>query len=147
MSSIDGRNRNGLVARQMIKEKVYFNQIGDFVSKQTFNSKDNLTLQTRLGEDLCVLGDDANRFLDKFSKQFNVNLSTIIFNDYFPDEASPEMFYYLCCIAQKKASNKIVEFIRKLEVKFWKTYSKKTSFKTITLKKLLFVAIEGEWRP
>ncbi len=137
----------GIVAKQMIREKIDFYQIRDFVSKQTFNFKDTLTLQTRLGEDLCVLGDDADEFLDEFSKQFDVNLSTIIFKDYFPDEASTEMFYYLCCIAQKKSSNKIVESIRKLEGNFWKTYSKKTSFKTITLKKLLFVAIEGEWRP
>jgi len=61
----------------MIREKIDFNQIRDFVSKQTFNSKDTLTLQTRLGEDLCVMGDDADEFLDEFSKQFDVNLSTI----------------------------------------------------------------------
>ena len=131
----------------MSREEINFNQIRDFVSKQTFTSKDTLTPKTRLGDDLRVVGDDADEFLVEFSKQFDVNLSNFIFNDYFPDEVSPEMHYYLCCIAQKKSSNIIVEFIRKLEGKFWKVFSKKNSFKTITLEKLLFIARKGEWQP
>lgn len=57
-----------------------------FVAMQASFNFEDLSLQTRLSEDLGVDGDDAVEFLEKFSEEFNVDLSSFPYNRHFTSE-------------------------------------------------------------
>lgn len=49
-------------------------------------SKDILNYDIRIYHDLNIYGDDADELLEKYAKEFNVDISFFKFTDYFPEE-------------------------------------------------------------
>jgi hypothetical protein len=48
--------------------------------------KENLKSETSLYHDLNIYGDDANEFLTKYSRIFDVSIRNLNFAEYFPSE-------------------------------------------------------------
>lgn len=122
-----------------------FEQIINLIAKHTLLTSCEISLSSRLGEDLRLVGDDAEEFLKEFSEQFNLDLSDMNFNDYFPDEATADMHYYLCTTRLGKSKNKLMRIIRKLEARFWRLFARKTQFKSMTVEGLVAAARTGRW--
>jgi acyl carrier protein len=65
-----------------------FDQIKAFVIEQRWEYDFVLTRETGLRKVLKILGDDATDFILAFGKTFNVNLSKMHLDKYFPPEGS-----------------------------------------------------------
>ncbi len=74
---------------------VNFLKVRNFVSQQTGTSISKLNLNTRLSEDLGVEGDDANDFVQAFSEVFDVDLTHLVFDEYFYPEGAFNPISYL----------------------------------------------------
>lgn len=68
------------------------------VAQQTGVRIEELSLQTELGKELGIDGDDAVEFFEKFSEEFQVDLSTFQFDKYFGPEASFDPVLWLVSI-------------------------------------------------
>jgi hypothetical protein len=122
-------------------DKYTFIDIKKFVLKHVNVDESSLLLKTRVGEDLCIVGDDAHEFLSDYMKVFNVDLSNMNFSDYFPSEATAEMNVYLT----KHSKSKLMKIFGFVDLWFWKIISKNNTYKTITLMDLLESAKKGSW--
>jgi acyl carrier protein len=65
-----------------------FDQIKAFVIEQRWEYDFVLTRETELRKDLKIWGDDATDFILAFGKTFNVDLSKMYLDKYFPPEGS-----------------------------------------------------------
>lgn len=119
--------------------------IVDLIAKHTLLSPCEISLSSRLGEDFRLVGDDAEEFLKEFSKEFNIDLSRMDFNEYFPCEATADIHYYLCALGLWRSKSHFMRIIRKLETHFWKLFARKTQFKSVTVEHLISVARVGRW--
>lgn len=63
-----------------------FELIKKFVTKQRWEYDFPLTRETTLRSELKLWGDDAVDFIISFGKEFNVDISTLDLNKYFPPE-------------------------------------------------------------
>lgn len=72
-----------------------FARIKTLVSWHRAVKEAKLTLETRLGEDLSMDGDDAEEFLSDFKVQFHVDMSDFEFDRYFGPEAPFNPFAFL----------------------------------------------------
>ena len=70
-------------------------EIIQFVSTETRVPIKKLSLETRLFHDIGLDGDDARELLDKFSHQFNVDISGLELDLYFGPEAGFNPFSFL----------------------------------------------------
>ena len=70
-------------------------RVKSLVAQQTAIRIEKLSLQTELGKDLGVDGDDAVELLSKFSEEFQVDLSTFQFDKYFGPEAGIDPIWAL----------------------------------------------------
>jgi hypothetical protein len=103
-----------------------------------------ITLSTRLAEDLKLLGDDASEFIERFSEQFNVDLSGFVFSDHFPAEGSAEMLAYLSRVAAP-SKHTLIRFMRRFDCALWQLFANKISFKPVMLEHLYLSAKSGSW--
>lgn len=76
----------------------------DFTARQLSVRREKIGLESRLGRDLGVDGDDAVQFFDQFEKTFNVSLSNLRseWGYHFGPEASftgRQLFGSLICIS------------------------------------------------
>jgi len=117
-----------------------------FVRREIPDYKDELTMGTRIGEDLRLIGDDADEFLEKFSKEFSVDLSGFPFSDYFPVEGSASMHFY-AGRQMSSPKNPALSLLRKLDSLIWGLFSRRRSFKTLTVHDLYEFARTGKWHP
>ncbi|MFG8985273.1 MULTISPECIES: DUF1493 family protein [Pseudomonas aeruginosa group] len=117
-----------------------------FVRRELPDYKGELTMGTRIGEDLRLIGDDADEFLDKFSKEFAVDLSEFPFSDYFPDEGSASMHFYTGR-QMNRPENPALSLLRKLDSLIWGLFARRHSFKTLTVQDLYESARTGRWHP
>ena len=124
---------------------IIVNQIIKLVAKHALCQPTELSINTRLGEDLCIVGDDADELLTEFSTEFNVDMSEMDFVRYFPSEASSDMHYYLTAVAKSRYQNLIVSTIRFLEAKFWRLFAKNTIYQTLTIADLVKAESKGKW--
>ncbi len=76
--------RNGMYVN--INKMDILDQIKGFVTKQRWEYDFNLTRETELRKDLKLGGDDAVEFMIAFGKEFNVDISSLDLNKYFPPE-------------------------------------------------------------
>ena len=85
-----------------------FNKIQDFILRGgwgyslPFFKRITLTEQTRVKEDLKINGDDADRFLIDFGKEFNVDITKFKIDEYFDDEGDPILPTLIRVIGGKK---------------------------------------------
>ena len=63
-----------------------FGQIKEFVIRKRWEYNFPLTRETELRKELKLSGDDATEFIIAFGKEFNVDLSNLDLNRYFPPE-------------------------------------------------------------
>ncbi|MCH7499446.1 MAG: DUF1493 family protein [Nitrospinae bacterium] len=75
-----------------------------FLSEWLSCSDRSLNLDTRIGEDLGVDGDDAVEVLEEYSKRFSVDISSFPFNDYFGPEVGFNPLYFLISIFSSNRS-------------------------------------------
>ena len=129
----------------MSTNNVSIELVKSLVAKQALCSPEQLSADTRLGEDLGIVGDDAEELLSEFSLEFNVDMSALDFKLYFPSEASANMNFYLTTIAKSKYNNPLVNAVRFLESKFWKVFARQTDYITITIHDLLKIAQSRKW--
>lgn len=129
----------------MSPDEITLTRLKELVAKHARCPVDALSVKTRLGEDLKIVGDDADEFLEEFARSFNVDLSGMVFNDYFPDEATADMHYYLAVIAQSSGLSRLLKPVKLLEIRFWGMFAKRTSFKTLTIENLLLAVQLGRW--
>lgn len=120
-------------------------QIIKLVAKHALCQPTKLSTDTRIGEDLRIVGDDADELLTEFAVEFNVDMSNMDFVRYFPSEASSDMHYYLTATAESKYQNPIVNTIRFLEAKFWLLFAKNTIYQTLTIGDLVKAGSKGRW--
>ncbi|GAB0154350.1 hypothetical protein MnBA_37500 [Marinobacterium sp. BA1] len=119
------------------------NHILRLVAKHALCQSDRLSITTKIGEDLRIVGDDADELLAEFSSEFNVDMYNIDFETYFPCEATANMHFYLSAIAKSKYQNPLVLAIRYLEAKFWRLFASKTSYQKLTIEDLVKIASRG----
>lgn len=84
-----------------------FSKLKDFVIKQSCVNDEEITLETTLGDDLGVSGDDAVEFIIAFGKEFNVDVSHFKAANYFEPEGDvilPSVLRFLT--GKKKQSRK-----------------------------------------
>lgn|SRR3990167_1269218 len=117
-----------------------------FVRRELPNYKGELIMGTRIGEDLRLIGDDADEFLDKFSKEFDVDLSELPFNEYFPGEGSASMHFYTGR-QMADSGNPVLLLLRRLDSLIWGLFARRGSFKTMTVQDLYESARAGKWCP
>lgn len=67
-------------------EDQVFNDLKDFIITERSEYKFDLTRETDLHRDLNIWGDDADEFMEKFSRKFNVDTSNLDLNIYFSQE-------------------------------------------------------------
>lgn len=67
-------------------EKDIFSRLQAFVIKQSCVDDEEITSETRLEDDLGIMGDDAVEFLAAYGKEFNVDLTQFMAADYFSAE-------------------------------------------------------------
>ncbi|GHT93368.1 hypothetical protein AGMMS49545_12540 [Betaproteobacteria bacterium] len=75
--------------------------IGDIESRVIFftsdflgvNPTEKISLSTKIADDLWADGDDALEFLEKFSEEFDVDISEFEFNRYFSTERDTSRFF------------------------------------------------------
>ena len=70
-------------------------EVISFIREWLGCSEKNLSLDTRIGQDLGVDGDDAIELLEEYSRRFSVDLSEFQYNDYFGPEAALNPFYLI----------------------------------------------------
>ena len=63
-----------------------FNDLKAFVLEESTVDDVEINRETEIENDLGVYGDDADDFLIKFGKKFNVDISQFPAGDYFSDE-------------------------------------------------------------
>ena len=63
-----------------------FNNLKDFVIKQSYVDDEVITEDTKIEDDLGVSGDDAVDFIIAYGKFFNVDVSNFKVADYFSPE-------------------------------------------------------------
>jgi len=69
-----------------MKDDSIFNNLKEFVIKQSCVNDEEVTRETRIEDDLGVSGDDAVDFLIAFGKQFNVDVTNFKTAVYFSSE-------------------------------------------------------------
>lgn len=129
----------------MSLEEVTLMKIKALVAAHSFCSIENLSPETRLGEDLRIVGDDAEELLEEFARTFKVDMTGMTFSDYFPDEATSNMYYYLTTITRKDKENCLLKLLKNFESKRWRLFANKKVFKTITINDLLLASQKGRW--
>lgn len=72
-----------------------------FVAQQTGARVEEIVVQTELVKELGVDGDDAIEFFEKFSEEFQVDLSTFKFNKHFGTEAAFDPVLWLVSILSR----------------------------------------------
>jgi acyl carrier protein len=80
-----------------------FDQIKAFVVEQRWEYDFVLTSETELMKDLKIWGDDATDFILAFGKAFNVDLSKMHLDKYFPPEGNPILSTIIRLLMLKKA--------------------------------------------
>lgn len=108
-------------------------------------SLEEISIESRMGEDLRIIGDDAAEFFEEFSGRFDVDMSPMSFDEYFPSEGSANMNYYLTTLVKNKKENRILRLLRLFESTFWSFFATQKSFKSITLEKLMIVIDRKKW--
>jgi acyl carrier protein len=68
-----------------MKEKV-FNDLVEFIHKQTGSHEIPITKETSLENDLGVTGDDGEDLIIEFGRKYNVNITNFLFTKYFYPE-------------------------------------------------------------
>ena len=66
----------------------HFDRVRGLVSGQTGAPESEITLETRLFEDLRMDGDDGDEFLAAFGDEFGVDTAPVAPLNYFNDESS-----------------------------------------------------------
>ncbi|EON92525.1 hypothetical protein MARLIPOL_07229 [Marinobacter lipolyticus SM19] len=120
------------------------NQILKLVAKHALCQPDQISTATKIGEELRIVGDDADELLTDFSSEFNVDISDLDFDKYFPCEATANMHFYLSAIAISKHQNPMVLAFRYFESKFWRLFASKTKYQTLTVDDLVNIANRGK---
>lgn len=67
-------------------ENEVFNKLKIFVLDESTVDDEEITRETEIEDDLGIYGDDADDFLIKFGKVFNVDVSQFPIGNYFSDE-------------------------------------------------------------
>jgi acyl carrier protein len=80
-----------------------FDQIKAFVIEQRWEYDFVLNKETELRNDLKIWGDDATDFILAFGKTFNVDLSKMDLDKYFPPEGNAFLSNIIRLLILKKA--------------------------------------------
>ena len=71
-----------------MQDRVLSESLVFFIREEIREFKRPITRETLIEEDLGVTGDDAADMIQKYGKNFNVNISNFNFTKYFNDEPS-----------------------------------------------------------
>ncbi len=105
--------------------------------------EEDITLETRVGEDLGIVGDDADELLSDFRDEYAVDFSGFVFEDYFPFEVSTEMYVYLAFHAENRPGLPAFRWLRMLRSSFYKRYYGELHYRTMTVGNLVRAARIG----
>jgi acyl carrier protein len=90
----------------------HFDRVRGLVSGQSGVPQEEITLETRLVEDLGLDGDDGHELLEAFADEFGVDMSGMAPLNYFDDE--PPMFYSTALIpAVARFSPRFAAYVRR----------------------------------
>jgi len=67
-------------------ENKVLDKLKEFIAIERSGYNFDLTRETDLQKDLKIWGDDADEFIEKFSHEFNVDISGLDLNKYFSQE-------------------------------------------------------------
>ncbi len=91
-----------------------------------------------INKDLLIVGDDAEELLEDLMKEFDIKFEGLVFDKYFPSEATASMNYFLASQTLKKyRSNSIFRLFFLLETKFWRIFARKISYENLSIKDLI----------
>lgn len=117
-----------------------------FLEGECRSYKGKIGMSTRVGEDLRLIGDDAEEFLERFSKEFGVDLSELPFSEYLPSEGSASLHFY-AGRQMHSPNNSGLSLLRKIDSLIWGSFAGRRSFKTMTAQDLYESARAGQWCP
>ena len=122
-----------------------FSEIKKIILIHARVDESSLHLGTRIGEDLCITGDDAYEFLEDYMNKFDVDLSEsseFCFGEYFPDEVSADECVYIA----KHSKCKVMKYLSYIAFWSWITCTKNRQYKSMTIQDLLDNAEKGVWK-
>ena len=112
----------------------HFDRVRGLVSGQTGVPEAEITLETRLVEDLGMDGDDGHELLEVFADEFGVDLSQMAPFNYFDDE--PPMFWF----------SEVIPILAQLSPRFRRYVLHVTrGRRAVTLRDLVASARAGRW--
>ncbi len=133
------------VATPSDKTKLLSSKVIELIAEYALCRPEKLTTETRIGEDLYIVGDDACELLSEFAEKFAVDMSSMNYSTYFPEEVTFDMYYYLA-IAKKNRGNPALKFIRFLESRFWRLFAKNRQYQSLAIHDLINAAEIGKWK-
>jgi len=71
-----------------MKENEIFNKLRSFIEKERGKYSFKLMEYTRVEQDLKITGDDATEFMISYGKEFKVDVSNFMADEYFYSESS-----------------------------------------------------------
>jgi len=95
------------------------NGVVDLIHRHRNEPRHKISLDTELGDDLLIDGDDARDLLVDFAKEFEVDIRNFDFDAYFGPEAGFNPFVWL----------------------YWKVTGKSHTFKPLTVRALVIAAM------
>ena len=105
-----------------------FGRIRALLAEQMGVDETSITLDSRLGRDLGMDGEDAYEFLTTYRQEFGVDMTDFPHDDYFGPEVGFEIFTYLYGLLFKRSALKqkqvtVNELMAAAEAKRWPTSS------------------------
>lgn len=82
-----------------------FDNFYQFIKRETDHEIDNYSPNLRIENDFNIYGDEAVDFIIKFSKEFNIDISSFNFNEHFSPEADKISLFILKLFKKVKANN------------------------------------------
>lgn len=99
-----------------------YTELYKFLSDETGKVIDDKSPNWKIDDDLKIYGDDANEFLIKFSKKFNIKIENFNFENYFNPEIDKISLFFFNIFNRKAKKmdftiNSLKEAIKKGELK------------------------------
>ena len=108
------------------------------IAKEHSNIKNViLSKETRIAEDLSLLGDDAEEFLEAVMQQYKMDVSGFNFSNYFPYEGTSNLHYYSSQLSWERTNSIALKVLHKIEASFWHCFSDVKDYRTLTLGDLI----------
>jgi Protein of unknown function (DUF1493) len=91
-----------------------FTLLRTFISEQTGHNTEKILQESRINFDFKIDGDDADDFMQAYSKEFNVDLSEFDFEKYFNTEGTDPIIGFFIWLFRSNRTPKSALYVKDL---------------------------------